>query len=344
MATSALKARLGTEMLMRNMTSRRKELLRLSRAKGPPPASVPHRAKHERMTATVAVARWSHRSAAHNSGRIARNPNAPRYVVCSMSGLYATTPTAIAATTTAPVARNWERPKDCRSIVAHKTTNGAKTSAPADVAEPPGHPDRRYGGRVDAAGQGQASDPDRGADHCARNETNQRKFRDIGRRLERFAAVGPEIDQPGSHQRLEHIAGSDRRRSVDRSSIRHVGSERSDQDRRSDAIAPHQRGRQGKSSCRPDRARARIDRGQRQADLSQHEIDHADGKEFDNVGRQVANESRPEIAPNARKVDACWTHVERTLLTACRPTAPVLPIGGAAISALGINVVYWRRS
>src|SRR6266436_3822412 len=168
-ATSALKARPGTEMLMRNMTSRRKESLRLSRAKGPPPASVPHRAKHERMTETVAVARWSHRSAAHNSGRIARNPNASRYVVCPMRGLYATTPTAIAATTTAPVARNWERPEDCGSIVAHKTTKGAKTSAPAAS---PIHQVIQIDAKADGvgvAGQGQASDPKCGADDCARN-------------------------------------------------------------------------------------------------------------------------------------------------------------------------------
>ena len=99
--------------------------------RGASAVSVPHSAKHERMTATVAVVRWSHRSAAHNSGKIARNPNASRYAVSPMSGLYATIPTAIAVTTTAPVARNWERPRDCGSIVAHKTTKGATTSAPA---------------------------------------------------------------------------------------------------------------------------------------------------------------------------------------------------------------------
>ena len=88
-------------MLIMNASRRRKESLRLVRAKGPPFDAVPHTAKHARMSAVVAVSRWLRRNAAHISGKTAKNANGPLLAVCSISGLKAIRPTAITAPKTA---------------------------------------------------------------------------------------------------------------------------------------------------------------------------------------------------------------------------------------------------
>src|SRR5262245_6217898 len=111
------------------MISGRTKSLGVAPAKGPPPARVPQTAKDDRMRATVAVSRGPHRSAAHTSGRTARKPNELRIAVCSMSGLKATIPTAIAATAATPDSRT---PRNGRKLpVAHRTMAGVMTSAPA---------------------------------------------------------------------------------------------------------------------------------------------------------------------------------------------------------------------
>ena len=57
---------------------RRKGSSAVAPANGPPPDKVPQTAKPDRMKATVAVSRGSHRNAAHASGSAARKASAPR--------------------------------------------------------------------------------------------------------------------------------------------------------------------------------------------------------------------------------------------------------------------------
>src|SRR4029079_19646115 len=99
--------------------------------KGPLPASRPQAANPERMRALVAVSRGPHRSAAHNSGTIARNPSALLNAVCSISGLKATTPTTPAAASTLADASTAFRLKGRKSPRAQSTMTGATARTPA---------------------------------------------------------------------------------------------------------------------------------------------------------------------------------------------------------------------
>ena len=113
------------------MTNSRNDSLKAVAVKGPLPAKTPQAAKPERMSAVVAVARGPHLSAAHTSGRTARNASALLYAVCSISGLKAMTPTIAAATSAAADAKTLLSLKGRTSPIAHSTTTGATTSAPA---------------------------------------------------------------------------------------------------------------------------------------------------------------------------------------------------------------------
>src|ERR1700674_1200626 len=129
MATSALKARLGTEMLIMNARTRRKESLMLERVNGPPSKTVPQTAKHARMNATVAVSRGPDRSAAQISGRMAKNASGARLAVCSKRGLKATMPTANVVAMMPAERSNPSRSGDGGTL--HNTITGVTTSAPA---------------------------------------------------------------------------------------------------------------------------------------------------------------------------------------------------------------------
>src|SRR5712691_3927090 len=129
MATSALKARLGTEMLIMNARTRRKDSFMLDRANGPPSRAVPQTAKHASMNATVAVSRGPDRSAAHISGRMAKNASAARLAVCSKRGLKATMPTANAVAIIIAERNSPSRSSDGGGL--HNTITGVTTSAPA---------------------------------------------------------------------------------------------------------------------------------------------------------------------------------------------------------------------
>src|SRR5260370_33722944 len=94
MATSALKARLGPEMLIMNARTRRKDSFMLDRANGPPSRAVPQTAKHASMNATVAVTRGPDRNAAHISGKMANHRSAARLAGCSKKWLETTIPHA----------------------------------------------------------------------------------------------------------------------------------------------------------------------------------------------------------------------------------------------------------
>src|SRR5260370_5443479 len=129
MATSAVKARLGTEMLIMNARTRRKESLMLERANGPPSMTVPQTAKHARMSATVAVSRGPDRSAAQVRGRMAKNASDARSAACSKRGLTATMPTASAVARIIAERSSWSRASDGGAL--HNTIAGVTTSAPA---------------------------------------------------------------------------------------------------------------------------------------------------------------------------------------------------------------------
>ena len=130
-ATCALKARLATEMLSMKAISSTNASSTDALANGPPPANAPQAAKHDRMNRAVAVSRSPHRSAAHNSGTAARNANALLVTLCSMSGLKAMRPTALAATMVATKAKTLSKLKARKSVIAHSTTTGVITSTPA---------------------------------------------------------------------------------------------------------------------------------------------------------------------------------------------------------------------
>ena len=70
---SALKAMLGTEMLMKNMTSRRNESSRLTSARGRYPPGSPHRKAAQNDDNRRGLARVPSKRC-HNSGGSARNP------------------------------------------------------------------------------------------------------------------------------------------------------------------------------------------------------------------------------------------------------------------------------
>ena len=116
------------------MTNSRNDSSKVAAAKGPLPAKTPQAAKPERMSAVVAVSRGPHRSAAHNSGRTARNPSALLNAVCSISGLKAMTPTT--------TARRQVRLADANTLLQIERS---------EIAERPEHDDRRndeHAGRV----------------------------------------------------------------------------------------------------------------------------------------------------------------------------------------------------
>src|ERR1700694_886478 len=129
MATSALKARLGTEMLIMKARTRRKESLMLERVNGPPSKTVPQTAKHARMNATVAVSRGPDRSAAQISGRMAKNASGARLAVCSKRGLKPTMPRANVVAIMAAERSSPSRSSDRGAL--HNTITGVTTSAPA---------------------------------------------------------------------------------------------------------------------------------------------------------------------------------------------------------------------
>src|SRR5262249_32860056 len=101
------------------------------------PANVPQAAKHERMSTAVAVSRPPHRSAAHNSGSTARNPNALLVTLCSMSGLKAIRPTALAATMVAAQAKALSRLKPRETPHPHQRRDRRDPQRPRRVAKPP---------------------------------------------------------------------------------------------------------------------------------------------------------------------------------------------------------------
>ena len=91
------------------ISSSRNASFSVDRANGPSPAIVPQMAKPESTSATVAVSRWPQRMAAHINGSTAKKPKGSRLGVCSMSGLKASTPTAIARASTIPSSSNSRR-------------------------------------------------------------------------------------------------------------------------------------------------------------------------------------------------------------------------------------------
>ena len=128
-ATSALNARLGTVMPMRNASTRRNDSLASGRVNGPLFHTAPQTAKPASRKATVAVSRCPERRAAHSSGRTASDASAPRLAVCSNNGLNARMPTAIVVAMIAAERSNSSRASAGRAL--HSTSTGVTTSAPA---------------------------------------------------------------------------------------------------------------------------------------------------------------------------------------------------------------------
>ncbi len=127
----ALSARVGAVMLAMNATSKRKESFSVGRTKGPAPAWVPHTAKADRISATVAVSRSLHRRAAHNRGRTARKESAEP-PAGHETGPNANRPTARARMITKAGSDISSRALETSGgRLAHNTSTGVTTRAPA---------------------------------------------------------------------------------------------------------------------------------------------------------------------------------------------------------------------
>ena len=84
------------------------------------------------------------------------------------------------------------------------------------------------------------------------------------------------IDQVSADHRLQRIAGGDQGRRYKGTGGGGVGGKGADQNRRPDAQPAQKHGGERDSGRRPDRAGARIDRGELQAELGEDEIGDRD--------------------------------------------------------------------
>src|SRR5262249_20464485 len=118
-------------MLIMNASRRRKESLRLLRAKGPPSEAVPHTAKHARISEVVAVSRGVRLSAAHNKRKTGQKSKRGLFPPCSRSGPEGnqTPPTGVPKT--AQDCIHSCRTEDRVKVVVHSKITGVMTSAPA---------------------------------------------------------------------------------------------------------------------------------------------------------------------------------------------------------------------
>ena len=131
MAASALSARLGTVTPIMNVSSSRKDSLRVSRSNGPLPASVPQTAKPASTIAEVAVSRGPRRSADHSSGSTARNASGARRSAVAKIGLKAIKPIAQATQKMTIDSNSLRRLSKRISAAAHIRITGVTSKAPA---------------------------------------------------------------------------------------------------------------------------------------------------------------------------------------------------------------------
>ena len=285
--------RLGTAQPITNVISSRKASLRFSPANGPPPDSVPHTAKHDRISAAVAVSRGPQRSAPPSRGTMARMLNALRMIDCSISGLKAIRPTATAPSWTIVESRNRLKSNGRYRPVIHRTTTGVTTSAPATL---PSHQVNAIAGnRASSADPARTRLPTpRAALTTVPGPTTQEcEFRGGARAIERPGAARPDGDEISADDRLECVADCDARGGEELGVeacvgdvVRRIRRQCAGENGRPDPRAAEQNGRQGEAGRRPDRGGAWMDRRQQQAGLGQHEVGRSDDEKVSAVPGQ----------------------------------------------------------
>ncbi len=145
------------------------------------------------------------------------------------------------------------------------------------VSEPPRQPDRAVAAPGGARAQAKTGDADRRADRGAHHRRQEREPEDVRRPVEGSAAVGEPVDEVGARERLERVSHGDAQRGRHGSRRRHVDQEGPEEDRGPGAIPEHEQRHERDAGRRPDRARAGIDEGERQAKLARQEIHHDQG-------------------------------------------------------------------
>ena len=271
-ATSALSARPTPDVLIMNMTSGRNEFASdFCPAKGPPPAKAPQSAKHDRTSAVVAVSRWSppqRRPQQRQGGQEAQRAPSDALLDQRTEGERANGKRRDQ--------RNGGRPDLVRVEGADiadrpKHEDRRNDERPHHVAQPPRDPEGDEARPVGVTGNAQADHADGRADHRAGPEADERKLADAGRRVEGSATIGPDVDQIAGRERRKRVARRDRRGACDRAQTprRPYRSARwqptPPRKWPAKSANPATAPRQGKSGGWPDRDRARMECGERQA-------------------------------------------------------------------------------
>ena len=167
------------------------------------------------------------------------------------------------------------------------------------VAKPPCGADGDEVPPVEVTGEVEAADADDRADHRAGSEADHGEFRDSGRRIEGFAALGPGVDQAAADDRCKRVARGNAQGQQDRVGNarignigRHANGKCRGKNRRPNAQPAQEDGGQGNARGRPDGDGARVDRGERQADFRQNKIAGADDRQLEGVFRHAAGLQR----------------------------------------------------
>ena len=137
---------------------------------------------------------------------MARMLNALRMIDCSISGLKAMRPTAIAISWTD---RRVEKPIDIKRPIPgrHPQDNHRRNDQRAsDIAEPPCERDGREVRELGGSSKDQAADPEGGTDDSPRPKTKQSEFRNGARGIERPGATRPDGHQISADDRLQRVA------------------------------------------------------------------------------------------------------------------------------------------
>ena len=197
--------RLGTAQAITNAISSRKESLRFAPANGPPPASVPHTAKHDRINAAVAVSRGPQRRALPSRGTMARMLNALRIIDCSISGLK-----AIEADRDRDKLndRRLEKPIEIErpiSVRDPQDNHRRNHQRAGDIAEPPCERDGREPRELGRSSKDQGADPESRTDQSTRPKTKECEFRDGARAIKRARATRPDGYEISANERLKRV-------------------------------------------------------------------------------------------------------------------------------------------
>src|SRR5216684_1299802 len=130
------------------------------------------------------------------------------------------------------------------------------------VSKPPGAPDRSVHRPFYESAQRQAGHTDRGAYRGANHPCEKPKFENVLRPFKRMRATSKTGHQVAAHHAFEGVSNRDAHRGRHGPCGRYVDQERPCQDRRPDAVAQDQEGREGDPRARPYRGRAGIYKGQ----------------------------------------------------------------------------------